>query len=142
MREATGNSLLTMMMTSIIAIMMVFFVGSLSYSKSFRIKNYIIGEIEENKGWTSTVNTNVEQYLKDAGYNIRKGDYNCSKFTDYTNNCTAVNNQSQYDYCVYECTGTYRYYKVVTFMKFEFPVIGDILKFTVKGETKSFNNFN
>ena len=44
MREATGNALLTMMMTSIIAIIMIFFVGSISYSKSYRLKNYIINQ--------------------------------------------------------------------------------------------------
>ena len=35
-----------------------------------------------------------------------------------------------------------KYYKVLTYMQFEFPVIGNSLKFEVKGETKSFNDFN
>ena len=50
MREATGNALLTMMITSIIAVIMIFFVGSISYSKSYKIKNYIVNEIEEYGG--------------------------------------------------------------------------------------------
>ena len=147
MREATGNGLLTMMVTSIIAVIMIFFVGSLSYSKSFRIKNYIIGEIEENRGWSTNVQNSVDKYLKDAGYNIAKSNKACPIIQECNkdrNGGTAINSTNRnYDYCIYHCgTGTSDFYKVITYMKFEFPVIGDVMKFTVKGETKSFNNFN
>lgn len=141
MREATGNALLVTMMTSIIAIIMIFFVGSISYSKSYRIKNYIINQIEENKGWDSTIIGDVNAYLKDAGYNVRRSGSKCDSY----NKCTLVYPTSAvrngYDYCVYSCSGG-DYYKVVTYMKFDFPVINNQLKFEVKGETKTFNDFN
>lgn len=151
MREATGNALLTMMIVSIITIILVFFVGSLSYSKSYKIKNYIVNEIEENGGWDANLQEKVDSYMKDIGYNVRKNDYNCNKVKNInTEMCTYINNQSNYDYCIYLCNNTdnniknimNKYYKVVTFMKFEFPVIGDWIKFEVKGETNIFNDFN
>lgn len=147
MREATGNALLTMMITSIIAVIMMFFVGSISYSKSYKLKNYIINEIEENGGWDPTLQVSVDAYMKDAGYNVRKDVNKCNTLRNIDfDKCKSVNINSTYDYCVYGCDeitkNVYSYYKVVTFMKFEFPVIGDIVKFEVKGETNTFNDFN
>ena len=139
MREATGNALLTMMITSIVAVIMIFFVGSISYSKSYKIKNYIVNEIEENKGWDTTLQEQVDSYMKEVGYNVRKDDYKCSRVKNIPTNCSYINTQSNYDYCVYSCGN---YYKVVTFMKFEFPVVGNLVKFEVKGETKTFNYFS
>ena len=142
MREATGNALLVTMVTSIIAIIMIFFVGSLSYSKSYRVKNYIINQIEENRGWDNKIQKDViDPYLKDIGYNVVKGTSKCG--TD--SKCgTAINsNDRQYEYCIYKCGSASRpHYKVITYMKFDFPVIGDTIKLQVKGETKTFNDFN
>ena len=141
MREATGNALLTMMMTSIIAIIMIFFVGSISYSKAYRIKNYIVNQIEENKGWSSTLSDEVDGYLKNAGYYVSKSGSSCPDLSTNADDCENVYNHVRYDYCVYSCSlGTY--YKVITHMKFDFPVIGSRIKFDVKGETESFNDFN
>lgn len=139
MREATGNALLTMMVTSIITIIMIFFVGSISYSKSYRIKNYIINQIEENRGWNDTLENDINSYMKEVGYNVRR-----KKGCPNDNKCgNAINNtdQGSYEYCIYSCPSG-KYYKVLTYMQFEFPVIGNSLKFEVKGETKSFNDFN
>ena len=138
MREATGNALLTMMITSIVAIIMIFFVGSISYSKSYKIKNYIVNEIEEHGKWDPELQAKVDSYMKEVGYNVRKDEYKCSRLKGI--NCgEPVNTQSGYDYCVYDCGN---YYKVVTFMKFEFPVINSFIKFDVRGETSTFNDFN
>lgn len=137
MREATGNALLVMMVSTIIGVIMVFFVGSISYSKSYRIKNHIINIIEDNRGWNSSEDE-IDAYLADVGYNVRKGNSSCPN----DSKCgTAINSTKGYNYCVYSCnSGTY--YKVVTYMKFEFPIIGSVLQFPVKGETKSFSQFN
>lgn len=142
MREATGNALLTMMMTSIIAIIMIFFVGSLSYSKAYKIKNYIVNEIEDNKGWDDNLMKNIDDYLKNAGYYVRTKP--CSNTVSSTAiTCNLVSNNSQYDYCVYSCgEGINKYYRVITHSKFEFPVVGSVVKFDVSGETEAFNDFN
>ncbi len=131
MREATGNALLTMMITSIITIIMVFFVGSLSYSKAYKVKNYIINEIEENGGWDNNLQSGIDSYLKDSGYRIFK------------NKCDSgyINSDSNYDYCIYKNKKN-NYYQVVTFTRFEFPVIGEVVTFKIKGETKALDYFN
>ena len=53
-----------------------------------------------------------------------------------------------YDYCVYEyntCSrhsDTYKcgkYYRVIAYMYFDFPIIGDLIRIPVRGETVTFN---
>lgn len=139
MREATGNALLTMIVAATITIIMVFFVGTLSYSKSYKIKNYIIDQIEENKGWSSTLESSIDEHLKDVGYNIR-GDLNCNSSNNLPKSgwCKSISLSSSYNYCIYECVnGSYTYYTVLTFMKFDFPVISESLKIRVYGSTKN-----
>ncbi len=95
MRESTGNALLMTLMTSVVAIVLSFLVGAISYSKSYRIKNHIIDEIEECQtfadctadekdfnGWLEedpslkeieekeekNLSVPIGKYLKDVGY--------------------------------------------------------------------------
>ena len=148
MREATGNALLTMIVAATITIILTFFVGTLSYSKSYKIKNYIIDQIEENSGWDSELGQNIDEYLKDVGYNV-KGNLNCdselsrlknSKEQKLPTYCKTIYHNSSYNYCIFQCDETlaYRYYVVLTFMKFDFPVISDTLRLDVMGQTKNF----
>lgn len=141
MREATGNALLTMMMTSIIAIIMIFFVGSISYSKSYKLKNYVINQIEEYGSWDINLQNNVDSYFKEVGYNVKKNNKSSCP-TTLSNNCGNNLYTGGYEACVYSCGNNNKYYKVITYMQFDFPVIGNSLKFQVKGETKTFNDFN
>ena len=142
MREATGNALLVMMVTSIITIIMIFFVGSISYSKAYKIKNYIINQIEEHESLNSSLIGEIDTYLKDVGYNVRRSTSKCPNVTTNVNSCGSNIYTGSYEVCIYECGGVNTYYKVITYMKFDFPVIGNTLKFQVKGETRSFNDFN
>lgn len=151
MREATGNALVMTMMTSIIAIIMIFFVGSISYSKSYRLKNYIINQIEENGGWNTALQDQLDEYFKDVGYNVRRTNANeaCPNIKNATNNCTTNEYTGGYEACIYKCGSLndngvieHPYYKVITYMKFDFPVVGNSLKFKVQGETRTFNDFN
>lgn len=138
MREATGNAFIIMMVTSIIGIIMVFFVGSISYSKSYRIKNHIINIIQEKRGWDNS-EQEIEEYMADVGYNVRR-----NGTCPYDTKChQAINNQRTYNYCVYKCDdGNLTKYKVITYMKFEFPVINSIVQIPIKGETTTFGIFN
>ncbi len=143
MREATGNALLTMMITTIIGVIMMFFVGSISYSKSYKIKNYIVKKIESNGGWSiedggkENIQTEVDSYMKETGYNVSKS--SCPR----NDKCgESINTQISYNYCIYKCSkGNYTYYKVRTYMIFDFPIIGDMIKFEVNGETKNTSNW-
>lgn len=145
MREATGNALVMTMMASIIAIIMIFFVGSLSYSKSYKLKNYIINQIEENGSWNTELEKKLDSYFSDVGYNVRRTNVNkaCPNVTTNKNNCGLNIYNGGYEACIYKCgSATNPYYKVITYMKFDFPIIGNSLKFKVEGETRTFNDFN
>lgn len=144
MREAVGNSLLMGMVATIIGVIMIFFVGSISYSKAYKIKNRIINIIEDNGGWDDSLSSEIEKYLKEIGYQVGAGSRSniCSD-----NNIPGAEvmykpqSNTGYNYCVISYDNG-KYYKVVTFMRFEFPIIGNALEFPVTGESKTFGYFN
>ena len=154
MREALGGSMLLNLVLIFAGIVIVFFIGILSYSKAYRVKNRII-EITEKYGvYDATVAAEISPDLKAAGYDSTKPtrcnnirgrliDSQNGKYNDLGQNINDPSNDSSYgyNYCVYEVTNSSvnnsgKYYVVVSFIKFEFPVIGDLLTIPVYGETK------
>lgn len=137
MREAIGGSMLLYIVIFFASIVMLMFVGILSYSKAYKVKNRIIEAIEKYEDYSLAVDE-INSDLATMGYALMETD------------CGSDNlNTTNYAYCVYKvcnkeetkdgtttCVGTY-YYKVRTFMTFEFPVINSIVKFQVKGETRT-----
>jgi len=94
--------------------------------------------------------------LRNAGYDASDPTQNCERVRNrLINNNTGKynpellsNNKNNYGYnlCIFEmcnegrngngsCEGSF-YYVVVSFVRFEFPIIGDVLTFPVYGETK------
>lgn len=129
MREAVGNSLLLNLVIIFVSIVILFFVGILSYSKAYRVKNRIIEVIESHGNYLDSVDE-ISTDMKSIGYRT-------------TNNkkCNSNNlNSTSYNYCVYEITdkssGNSYYYKVVTYVHFDFPIIGGLINIPVSGETK------
>lgn len=141
MRQAVGSAFILNLVIIFITLMMLVFVGSISYSKAYKTKNRIINIIEDNKGYNESSISEIETFMADTGYQI-----------SLTSDCTKVapNNESSlvyptssiksgYRYCIFENRASNDngvYYTVVTFMKFDFPVIGNYIEFPVKGETK------
>ena len=158
MRESLGGGLLLNLVVFFTGIVIVFFVGILSYSKAYRIKNRIIEIIEKYGNYVSiepttglnSVTEELNSDLKNAGYNVSKptkcdsvrndlvsstnGRYDAAKLK------TNLNSYG-YNYCVFESTnsGNGKYYVVVTFVRFEVPIVGDLLEIPVYGETKMLN---
>ena len=144
MREATGNALLMTTMTAVIAIVLSFLVGSISYSKSYRVKSYIIDEIEQQKKYKQSVSDDdgaldkeldnrIANHLLSVGYRV--GNHKCPELNNY--NELTLNYLKNFDVCVYKSKEG-ESYAVITFMQFDFPVIKQIVSFQIKGETKSF----
>lgn len=151
MREAVGNSFVMGIVATIIGFIMIFFVGSISYSKAYRVKNKIINMIEENGGWTASLDKTDNQngipaYLKEVGYQVGTGRVNNACKCKNDNECVVLKNTKEsntYNYCVLQYSsnaGTY--YRVITFMKFELPITRFGIEFPVAGETKTFGFFN
>ena len=147
MRESMGNAFVMYMVASIIGVIMLFFVGSISYSKAYKVKNKIVNLIEENGKWDSNIDNEINDYLKEVGYQVGTGRNTSECNCDSTKGCDKSKSKllktGEYNYCAlyFSSNGGY-YYKVVTFMKFEFPIIGNVVEFPVKGETKTFGFFN
>lgn len=149
MREAIGNTFIVNLLMVFIGVMSALLVGSVSYSKAFKVKNRIIYTIEKYGGWNvetssgyNVVQAEIESSLKDIGYPLVVS----NPFTGGCPNKTGANlvygghsdPRNTYHYCVYEYQnerGTY--YGVTTFMHFDIPLIGNYLEFPVSGKTKS-----
>jgi hypothetical protein len=101
MNESVSNAMVFMIVIIVIGICsgIVFF--SLGYSKTFKIKSKMIDIIEKNGTYNDgEVRTEIENYLKSAGY---------SSDNSVTNNACppmdgspAVNKLKDYRFCIYE----------------------------------------
>lgn len=143
MKEAIANAGIFNLVIIFVIVLLAFFIGSLGYSKAFKVKDRIIEEIEKERGYTETAQTNIEKFLISIGYRVSSGNNTCGDeyFSKVKGNIVSTN--GNYQYCVYSFetnTGkkTSVHYRVVSYMYFDVPIINQLLKVPVKGETISF----
>lgn len=146
MRDAVGGSLLLNLVVIFTSIIILFFAGILAYSKAYKVKNKIIeiieandGQIIENGVLKSNINSTINTELTNVGYRVSgtPSDEKCSNDSS-RGNCTNLNNDS-FNYCICKQSSAVKEgisYEVITYVHFSFPVIGDLLTFPVKGETR------
>ncbi len=160
MKEAIANAGVYNLVIMFVIILLAFFIGSLSYSKAFKVKNKIIEEIEKDQGYTTGVadstEDRVEDWIASIGYRINTGNdrntENCPKVTgNGGEEGKLVNSDGDYQYCVYEfdtCTKGAdkakcgKYYRVTAYMYFDVPILSGLLKLPVSGETMIFNEID
>lgn len=151
MREAIGNASVFGLAIAFIGIMILVFLSSLNYTKAFKVKNRIVDIIEQyddgysnatdSNGVTNRVNINkqVESVLRDIGYRVNTENKQCPTIKKDGETYKALNSTYNYRYCIYEFTSTRgSYYKVITYMHLDIPVIGGFIEIPVSGETKVF----
>lgn len=136
MKESLGTSLVFNLMMIFVAVIIVILVGSISYSKAFKIRNRIIDRIEEYNGYE--INNGsieaIESDLKSIGYRIV--DKVSCKARDEGQLLTNEYG-GQYNYCVYKYkTSKGYYYGVTVFINFDIPLIGRYINIPVYGETR------
>ena len=151
MKDAIGGSLLLNLVVIFTSIIILFFAGILAYSKAYKVKNKIIEVIESHDGQISdgnlmkaNVKETIESELRSVGYMVSgaPSDEECSRDSSI-GQCKNLNT-SEFNYCIcYHGEGSDSKnvnfgssYEVITYVHFAFPVIGDLLTFPVKGETK------
>ena len=149
MKDAVGGSLLLNLVVVFTSIVILFFAGILAYSKAYKVKNKIIEVVERYDGKimdatnSSLINNvvlnEINKELGNMGYKVvgeRPNDTRCSNDSS-RNRCHNLNT-SNYNYCICKQSGatSAEIFEVITYVQFEFPVIGDLLTFPVKGETK------
>lgn len=163
MREAIGGTWLFGIVALFIVLFSGFLAYSISYTKAFNTKNYILTLIEQNEGFTeartichkslgiiksstselencNATDAIVYKYITSHGYNPVEVD--CSK-GDYG---TFIDG----GYCIKKICNSRNsssVYKVTTFIKITLPVINVTMKLPVTGETKTLyheatNSFN
>ena len=149
MKDAIGGSLLLNLVVFFTSVIILFFAGILAYSKAYKVKNKIIEVIEAHDGKImSDVNPTLidESVLSEINTELRNVGYLVSSAPDSTKCtndsargiCTNLNT-SQFNYCMCEqssATDEGVSYEVITYVHFEFPVIGSLLTFPVRGETR------
>lgn len=148
MREATGGAYLMYIAIFFIGAVMIMFVSALSYNRSFKVKNHIIEVIEEYGKFEASDEKNsaegkIIEYLKTVGYFVKSsyGGDGCPKLDG--KKAVAKSIQDTFEYCVYDYyndDNSKVYYKVVTYAYFNFPVIDNLFRYKIYGETKLMDN--
>lgn len=149
MNESVGNTALFNIIIIFVIIMIAFFIGSLAYSKAFKVKNKIIEEIEKNETFDNEVEDEVNTWLSKIGYRVNfRGTDNREKCKSASDKGKLVNTTSAYQYCVYEintCNESNKsrkcgkYYRVTAYMYFDVPIISQMIQIPINGETMIFN---
>lgn len=155
MRESIGATSIFALCITFIMLFTAYLAISVNYSKAFRIKSNIVSMIEENSGMAG-LTEDIEKYIVSQAYTASG---KCPKSEDLTdNNSDTVGNwgsATQINYtnpssdtsnvCIYrleiktnndDIDANKVYYKVVTFFKFDLPIIGNITTFKIAGDTK------
>lgn len=149
MRGAIGNTMVMNIVIVFIVLTTALLVSSISYSKAFKMKTQIIDIIEKYDGNfdnttnnESTITNEINEFLGAAGYRtIKQTEKKCDEYVSKDE--TLVAKTSSYDICIIQKnnnSSTYHgpYYKVVVYMYLDIPVLGDMIKIPVSGETRSF----
>ena len=151
MRQSMGTLWIFSIVITFITIFASYLAITLNYAKAFKIKNHIISLIENREGITddSDIANWLDDYLLSSGYNAY-GD--CRSITDqgeenwvlveadiYPNDSHTKNGVCIFRKDAEEASRNgfckKNYYRVVTFFKFDVPVVGNLLTFSVKGNT-------
>ena len=154
MKEAIANAGVFNLIIIFVIVLILLFIGSLSYSRGFKAKNKIIEEIEKDQGFNSSTQDRVDEWLGNIGYRPNVGLNRNSDVCPSTaegnggRDGTLLNSDGIYQYCVYEfdtCgsddnSKCGKYYRVITYMYFDLPILGGLLKIPVNGETMIFND--
>lgn len=124
MRESIGGTFLIKIMVVFLVLYNTLLAIAVNYAMAFRVKNQIINLIEEYEGCTGVITgcngkNCVAQYIDSVGY------YRAATPSEKSYLITPIYENNR---------GTY--YKVTTYIKFDFPWIGDAIRANITGETK------
>jgi len=129
MKESFGSVFLYNVIILFIIITFSFLAGTLSYMKAFKVNSRIINAIEKYEGYNMASAVEIESILSTLGYKQE------SPTCGVRNNAEAMPQigVNTYLYCVYhhdyDSDPTLKqkdYYGVVTYMYFDFPIVGNV----------------
>lgn len=155
MKESIGQAFIMNLILFFFGILVLLYFGSINYSKAYKAKNKIVYTIEKKRGWDEETRNEVYLKLEQGGYqtvmisgdDLRKScaakafNKKKSEVSDedlkqviYPESDALTNRR--YEFCVIEHESSRgSYYQVVTFMRFEVPLIGSLIHPAIFGET-------
>ena len=118
------NMMLIFIVISFSVMMMVF-----SYTKAYRLGSKIASALEEAEGYNELSKAEISRLITNFGYQ------------QFNVNCGETAEKDTIGYCLYEIGEVkddikYIHYKITTYMLFDLPVIGDMIRIPVKTETE------
>lgn len=158
MKEAVGNAMLFNIVVTFVAVFIILFVGSTSYTKAVKIKNKIINIIEsdielnpdenlsEQRSLAGTrIQGDIDSYLAKVGYLVANSTNDCTKKISELGSGDLVgigdtnSGTSGYKYCVIRfSSGNRVHYGVITYIYIDLPLAVGRVQYPIYGETKSF----
>ena len=144
MRDAMGGSVVLIIIVMFIVIALGYMAFNVNYTKAFRMKNKVISVYEEYDGeCLSECKKKIKDYSKSIGYTSANG-FKCPSGYTSVDNIYCVKSMQEYatrsDDVVQEGKTKY-YYRIITKITVEIPIINNILDlnvFHITGDTKSF----
>ncbi len=136
MKESISYTFLLDIIIVFIAISFFAIISIMSYSKAYRVNSKIVNAIEINEGYNSYAKNKIEETIISYGYQkIRK---KCPT-KDGQTAINATNNITNDGVCIYmfdktKEDGTY-WYGVLTYMSYDFPVVGNLIRIPVYTKT-------
>lgn len=148
MRHSIGGVWLFQLMILFILIFVAYIALTLNYSKTVKLKNEVISMVERYDGLNEQSISLVNNYLESSNY-VATG-VCASEETDGIYGALSLSEDelepaepnTRYYYCVkkYRGTNQTRYYQVTLFYRFNLPVIGDTIRYMIKGTTTNFHS--
>ncbi|HBA38149.1 MAG TPA: hypothetical protein DCY94_05460 [Firmicutes bacterium] len=145
MKESIGGTWIFVICMTFIVLFTGYLAISVNYSKAFRLKSNIVNEIEESDGLDGATEEKIKTYLTSQDYSAYG---ECPEYsgTDWRLASTIDDSapQGKSNVCIYkmdvltnndDICDDRSYYKVVTFFKFDLPIINVLLTFKVSGDT-------
>lgn len=157
MKESIGATYILAICMTLIVLFTGYLAISVNYSKAFRIKSEIVSQIENNKKYDGGVEEKVKSYLTAQGYTaygecpstivVKDEDFKDTESGWKLKTCiqnSVPKNSDKCNACIYHldvgsdldniCEKR-SYYKVITFFKFDIPIVNTLLTFKVSGDT-------
>lgn len=106
------------------------------------------------KNTSTSWSERVNEYLSKSGYILSNASDTCPSYTDEDFKIVRNTQVGDYDYCIYQkryydlnelddkMTKKRYSYKVVSYMKFDFPIFGEFIKLPIVSESKVILNFH
>lgn len=151
MRESFGGAFMIKLVLVFIVVYISFMAVAVNYAKAFRVKNRIIDVLEQyqyhgssssfitSKGEPMKVLDYIDNLLGSFAYNIGQSEELAKKCTD------SGGDWVEHGTCIIPMTNgetASRYYRVVVYIKIDFPFFDLHLTLPITGETKSMREWS